>query len=187
AGLSRGHHLAAGIFRRALGSAACAFLRTRTRRARLLYRTDNGSAELAPAARYRAPRDSARHDRLARTWFRLAGRSRGQQSIAGLLGWRITQRLARQQDLTDERVQEGDRQLRALHVSVVTEPGQRARRNTQLRQLLIGVHRIELAAGKDRRRPRPAEQVRHIGRADREGSGIGGQLPLPVLLAQSGV
>src|SRR5262245_22324943 len=84
---------------------------TRTRRARLIYRTDNGSAELAPAARYRAPRDSARHDRLARTWFRLAGRSRGQQSIAGLLGWRITQRLARQQDLTDERVQEGDRQL----------------------------------------------------------------------------
>ncbi len=81
ASLRRGDHLAAGPGRRAVGAAAPALLRARTGRARLLRRADHGPAELAEAARHRAPRGAARDRRLDGTGIRYAGGARRGQGI----------------------------------------------------------------------------------------------------------
>ena len=84
-------------------------------------------------------------------------------------------------------IEEGDRQFRVLDVGVVTKAGERNRGGTQPGELLVGVHRVVLAASEGHRGLRSCQQVRHVGCPDREGTRIQGQAPSPVLLMQSGV
>ena len=84
-------------------------------------------------------------------------------------------------------VEKGDRQFRALDVCVVTEARERDRWDAQPGKLLIGVHWVVLAAGKGHRGLGPRQQLRHVGRPDRERTRIHGHPPSAVLLTQSGV
>ena len=84
-------------------------------------------------------------------------------------------------------VEEGDRQLGALDVCVVAEARERDRWGAQPGKLLICVHGVALAAGKGYRGPGPRQQLRHVGRPDRERTRIHGHPPPPVLLTQPGV
>lgn len=84
-------------------------------------------------------------------------------------------------------VDEGDRQVRALDVRVVTQAWQRDRGDAQPGKLLVGIHRVVLAAGQGHRGPGSCQQLRHVGCPDGERARIHGQPPLPVLLTQAGL
>ena len=72
-------------------------------------------------------------------------------------------------------------------MGVVTEAGEGDRGGAELGQLVICVHRVVLAAGKGHGGLGSCQQLRHIGRLDREGTQVHGQPPSPVLVAQAGV
>jgi len=85
------------------------------------------------------------------------------------------------------RVEEGDRQVRALDVCVVAQARQRDRGDAQPGELLAGVHGVVLTAGQGYRDPGAGQQLRHVGRPDGERARIHRQPPAPVLLAQAGI